>query len=146
MKLRDQLIDYIKDPLELEGFEIIELKLSRYKSSHRVQVYVDSDNGVSLDDCSRLSAVIGSIIEENGVISSRYILEVSSPGLDRPLMTSRDFSRRIGERIEVYFDDVESAPVQGELISAGESSIELKLDDGKKKIDLVKVKKGKIIF
>ncbi len=146
MKLSDQINDYIKDPLELEGFEIIELKLSRYKNSHRVQIYVDSESGVSLDDCSRLSRVIGSIIEENNIIDARYILEVSSPGLDRPLTTSRDFSRRIGEKIQVFFDDAESVPVQGELISADEGSIELQVDEGKKKFDLVKVKKGKIIF
>ena len=133
-------------PLAKEGFEVIEIKLSRFRKDSRIQIFVDSDNGVRLDDCARLSRRIETVIEANDVFSSRYTLEVSSPGLDRPLLTARDFHRRIGETLQLTFNDIDLAQVTGELISADDISLELKMSDGLKRINLDQVKMAKIIF
>ncbi len=146
MSIKQQIEELITGPLEKEGFELIELKLARYKKNSRVQLFVDSDHGVSIDDCVRLSRIVEPILEQNEVFTYGYTVEVSSPGLDRPLETARDFKRRIGEKIQLYFHDSSIPPKEGELVGADEQFIELENDLGRNKYDLVGIKMGKIIF
>lgn len=146
MELKNRIIELLAAPLLEEGFDIVEIKLARYRKDSRLQIFVDSDNGVRLDDCARLSHRIEAIIEENQVFGSGYTLEVSSPGLDRPLLTARDFRRRVGETIQLTFNDLDIAAVKGELISADDVMLELKTSDGTRKINLDQVKMGKILF
>ncbi|UCD94114.1 MAG: ribosome maturation factor RimP [Candidatus Zixiibacteriota bacterium] len=143
---KEKIAELISEPIEQEGFDLVELKLSHYKSSNRLQIFVDSDNGVKLDDCARLTRVIAPVLEAGNLFKHGYIIEVSSPGLDRPLVTAREFRRRIGETVRIFFNDNESAPASGELISADDRYIELQTKDGTSKYDLVNVKMGKIIF
>ncbi|MEW6014712.1 MAG: ribosome maturation factor RimP [Candidatus Zixiibacteriota bacterium] len=146
MELKNRIMELLAAPLLEEGFDIVEIKLARYRKDSRLQIFVDSDNGVRLDDCARLSRRIETIIEENAVFGSGYTLEVSSPGLDRPLLTARDFRRRVGETIQLTFNDLDIAAVKGELISADDVMLELKMSDGTRKINLDQVKMGKILF
>ncbi|MEP0827493.1 MAG: ribosome maturation factor RimP [bacterium] len=146
MELKNRIMELLAAPLLEEGFDIVEIKLARYRKDSRLQIFVDSDNGVRLDDCARLSHRIETIIEENAVFGSGYTLEVSSPGLDRPLLTARDFRRRVGETIQLTFNDLDIAAVKGELISADDVMLELKMSDGTRKINLDQVKMGKILF
>lgn len=146
MELKNRIMELLAAPLLEEGFDIVEIKLARYRKDSRLQIFVDSDNGVKLDDCARLSRRIETIIEENAVFGSGYTLEVSSPGLDRPLLTARDFRRRVGETIQLIFNDLDIAAVKGELISADDVMLELKVSDGTRKFNLDQVKMGKILF
>ena len=143
---KEKIAELINEPIEQEGFELVELKLSHYKSSSRLQVFVDSDNGVKLDDCARLSRAIEPVLEAGNLFKHGYTIEVSSPGLDRPLVTAREFRRRIGETVRIFFNDNESAPACGELISADDRYIEIQNQEGTSRYDLVNVKLGKIIF
>jgi ribosome maturation factor RimP len=143
---KERIAELISEPIEQEGFELIELKLSHYRKSNRLQVFVDSDNGVKLDDCARLSRAIEPVLEAGDIFKHGYVIEVSSPGLDRPLITARDFRRRIGETVRILFNDNQSAPASGELISADDRYIELQTKSGTSKYDLVSVKMGKIIL
>ncbi len=146
MKIKEELEKIIVSPIENEGFDLIELKVSRYKNSSRVQIFVDSDNGVKLDDCARISKALGLVIDDAQLFRGKYILEVSSPGLDRPLQTFKDFHRRIGETVEIFFDDAAVAPVTGELVGAEGEQIELHMKDGNKKLNLAGIRMGKIII
>lgn len=139
-------MELIRQPIEAEGFDLIELKLVRYKSSTRVRVFVDSDNGVKLDDCAHLSRIIETALDAAGVLRNDYMLEVSSPGLDRPLQTNKDFRRRVGESVRIFFDDAGRSPMEGELVGADETSIELLIDNAREKIDLAGIRMGKILF
>lgn len=136
----------IVSPIEREGFELVELKLSHYKSSSRIQVYIDSDHGVMLDDCVRVSKTLSSVLEEAGMFNGKYTIEVSSPGLDRPLRTFRDFSRRIGETVEIFFEDAGTASMKGKLVGVEGDEIELQTDDETRKLGLAGIRMGKIIF
>ena len=129
-----------------QGFDLVELKLSRYKKNSRLQVFVDSDSGISIENCSHISRIIEPLIDVANFFAYGYTIEVSSPGLDRPLTTARDFKRRIGETVEIVFDDAGMAPVKGKLVSADDRHIELEIADEKNKYDLAHVKAGKIIF
>jgi len=146
MTLKDKIERLVTSPIEEEGFELIELKLAQYRRNCRLQLFIDSDHGVNIDDCARLSKAIGPILEASRLFPGEYTIEVSSPGLDRPLRTTRDFRRRIGERIKIFFNDNMLAPAEGILVAADEQSLELQIGDGNEKYDLVAVRTGKIVF
>ncbi len=146
MSLKNKIAELIKSPIEERGFDLVELKLSRYKKGNAVRVFVDSDNGVKLEDCAGLSKAIDVVLEDNNIFRNGYNIEVSSPGLDRPLQTSKDFRRRIGEQVQILFDQADQSPIMGELTGADDLCIELFTEEGTKKIELAGVKMGKIIL
>lgn len=146
MSIKEDVTNLIAGPIEEEGFDLVELKLAQYKNSRRIQVFVDSDNGVLLDDCARISRKLEDILEISGLFKSNYTLEVSSPGLDRPLHTAKDFARRIGETVEIFFNDSARAGTKGELVAVDEEQIELMTGDESVRLDLPDIKMGKIIF
>lgn len=66
-----------------------------------LRVYIDKEGGIGLDDCQEVSGLLDDKIEEQNIINDRYILEVSSPGLDRALKKEKDFKREMGKMIDV---------------------------------------------
>ncbi len=146
MSLKNKIAELIKPPIEEKGFDLVELKLSRYRKSNAVRVFVDSNNGVKLDDCARISKAIDIVLDDNNIFRNGYTIEVSSPGLDRPLQTSKDFKRRIGAQVQILFNQADQSPIKGELTGADDLCIELLTEEGTKKIELAGVKMGKIIL
>ena len=136
----------IEQPLADEGFELAGIALSRYKTSVTLRVFVYGRNGVTLDDCARLSRLVGEIIDGTELFESGYTLEVSSPGLDRPLETARDFRYRVGEQVKIEFADKKRKRLRAEIVSADENQVELRDDSGTFKIDLADIGKATIIF
>ena len=130
-----------------EGFDLVEIKLSRYKKNFRLQIFVDSDHGVLLDECSRLSRLVGTALETDDIMDSRYILEISSPGLDRPLQIDRDFQRKIGETIELDFHEGgQDRSFIGKIIGVDDNILHLTGEDREIKVPLAEIRQGKIII
>ena len=80
-----------------------------------LRVYIDKDGGVDLDDCTKFSEKFGAALDKSDIIDEPYILEVSSPGLDRALKKPRDFVRERGKAVEVKF----YAPIDGKKSVVG---------------------------
>jgi len=146
MNLKNKIVVLIEPKIEEYGFDLVELKLSRYRQNNAVRIFVDSDNGVKLDDCARLSKAIDVILEDNNMFKSGYTIEVSSPGLDRPLKTSKEFKRRIGAQVQILFNQDGQSPIKGELTGVDDLSVALLTKEGEQKIDLAGIKMGKIIL
>jgi ribosome maturation factor RimP len=95
---RDMLLqsvtDFVEPLLQVRGFDLVELQLQQRKGRWLVRVFVDTEGGISLEDCHKLSLELGQIFDAEDIIPAPYVLEVSSPGLDRPLRTARDFRRQ----------------------------------------------------
>src|SRR5688572_9283285 len=88
--------------IEAEGAELVELQLHPQKGRWLVRIFVDMEDGISLEDCRQLSLEIGQVLDAEELIPSSYTLEVSSPGLDRPLRTPRDFRRQHRHLVTVF--------------------------------------------
>jgi len=73
--------------------------------TQKVLVLLDGDDGINIDDCASLSRQLGAIMEEQELMSTAYRLEVSSPGLDHPLTTPRQYRKNIGRRVRVTLPD-----------------------------------------
>lgn len=104
-ELRERL-NTILDEL---GAEVVEFTLKRAGKKLILRLLADKEGGITMDECALINRRLGNIIDENSIINEGYLLEVSSPGLDRPLRTKRDFERAQGEEIEVWL----SAPEEG---------------------------------
>ncbi|HEY0671998.1 MAG TPA: ribosome maturation factor RimP [Longimicrobiales bacterium] len=94
----------IESRIESLGFELVELERAGSKARPILRIRIDrpgSDAGVTLDDCSHASRELESFLDTNPELSERYVLEVSSPGVERPLVKRRDFERFAGKEIAI---------------------------------------------
>jgi len=103
---RDDLIYKIKKIIfpivNIEGFELVDLQFSKGGKNFFLRIFIDKkDGGVTLDDCQNISTQVGAILDVEDLIDRRYILEVSSPGLDRPLKKKEDYIRYKGRIVKL---------------------------------------------
>lgn len=96
-----KVAELIEPILEAMGFELVDVEyLSRHKK-WVLLIYMDKDTGVTVNDCARVSGEIADLIDVKGIIEHEYTLEVSSPGLNRPLKKEKDFVWAIGKKIKM---------------------------------------------
>ena len=99
--LTPQLLSLIEPVILAEGMELVEMEYRREASGWVLRLYVDREGGVTVDDCARISPVVGDLLDVADIIRNPYQLEVSSPGLNRPLRKQDHFRRQVGKIIEV---------------------------------------------
>jgi len=87
--------------LEEEGMELVDIEYKMGKGKGMLRLYIDKPGGVKIDDCERVSKRIDPNLDMSDIVGGHYLLEVSSPGLDRPLKKEEDFKRFIGRLIKV---------------------------------------------
>ena len=118
--------------IEELGYEVVEIEYAKKSDGMNLTFYIDNENGIIIDDCEKVSRAINDLLDEvNPTDDQPYILSVSSPGLDRPIKSDRDFKRNIGKQIEVtLFAKVNGKKkFEGELISYNESEFTIKVKD-----------------
>jgi len=97
--------------LARDGFDLVEVEWQREGGSWVLRLYVDKPGGIGVDDCQSASRLVETILDVEDFIEPAYSLEVSSPGLERPLRKPEDFKRFAGQRAKIKaFGPVESAP------------------------------------
>ncbi len=101
MSTKEELENILCPLINIENYELVELQYRREKEGWVLRIFVDKPNGVTLDDCTKLSEKIGRFLDEKNLIPQRYILEVSSPGLDRPLKKESDFQKFSGRLVKI---------------------------------------------
>jgi ribosome maturation factor RimP len=102
MDLFQDKIRELAEPLvESEGMELIHVECLKMKSRWIIRLYMDKEGGVTIEDCSQVSNQLGDLLDVHDVPPGPYTLEVSSPGLDRPLSRDEDFLKFRGSRVTV---------------------------------------------
>ncbi len=94
-----RVIELLEQPLVDEGFELLDVRLFLGGGRLTVRVFVDRDGGVSLDGCATASRTAGMLLEEADLFPDAYVIEVSSPGVRRPLRTRAHFEAAVGENV-----------------------------------------------
>ncbi len=147
-KSMEEKITALLSPVISEAnYELVELQLVPRRSSSLLRVLVDRVGGITLDECAELSHRISYVLEVEDPIENRYTLEVSSPGLDRPLTTEADFRRKVGESILLSLQDGGSlSQVEGKIVKVEGDQLVLSVDDSEQRFSLTDIVKGKIIF
>lgn len=136
----------IKPLAEEAGLEIVETRLVGTGGNSILRVFVDRPKGVSVGECARLSRKISDFLDSEDLLVRRHTLEVSSPGLDRPLTSKADFNRKKGEKVKLFMKDVEENQQQttGVIDSVEDENLILETEGEKKKIPLERIEKALI--
>ena len=134
--------------LEQEDVELVDIELKGKYGSQVLRIFVDTPNGISLDRCADLSRMISDVLDIKDPINSKYTLEVSSPGLNRPLKSLRDFQRKLGNRVRIiYFENERTQTIEG-VIENIDQDRGVKINNGTDTISIAldKIRKAKIIL
>lgn len=124
--------------LDQEAVELVDLQVVHEGGRRVLRFFVDKAGGIKLDDCEYLSNRIGALLETANVVQGSYVLEVSSPGVDRVLKKERDFLRFVGHRAKLRLKIAENGqrnfrgtlqPMEGEavVLQSGESVVKFPL-------------------
>ncbi|MBR5508519.1 MAG: ribosome maturation factor RimP [Lachnospiraceae bacterium] len=98
----EQKTEALLQPLiEEHQFELVDVEFVREAGTWFLRAYIDKPGGITIDDCEVVSRALSDLLDEKDFIEEAYILEVSSPGLGRPLKKDKDFDRSLGESVEV---------------------------------------------
>lgn len=87
--------------MEEHHFELVDVEFVKEAGTWFLRAYIDKPGGITIDDCELVSRALSDLLDEKDFIEDAYILEVSSPGLGRPLKKEKDFERSLGESVEV---------------------------------------------
>ena len=117
--------------LEAEGYDLILVEF--VPRSRVLRLFVDKEDGVTLDNCATVSHLVGDVLDAEGLddsLSGKYTLEVSSPGLDRPLTRPKDFVRFVGSKAKLTTKQPTAGrhKFTGELLSATDLGIQIDVD------------------
>ncbi len=123
------IADMIEPFLEQEGFELVEVEYVAEGGNRYLRIYVDKEGGIDIDECGRISEHVSKQLDESDPIPDAYILEVSSPGAERPLRNERDYERAVGKDVHI----LTQIPIEGKrefegvLLSCNESHLQVKV-------------------
>jgi ribosome maturation factor RimP len=128
--------DMLQPYLDQEGFELVEVEYVKEGSNRFLRVYVDKEGGIDIDECGRISEYLSDQLDKNDPIPDAYILEVSSPGAERPLKKPEDFRRSVGKDVFIttYEPFAGKKEFEGRLLSYDET--QLSVADGKKEVTI----------
>lgn len=141
--LRDQLAVVVTGL----GFEFVGCELQRQGRSSLLRVYIDKENGITVDDCSKVSRQVSAMLDVEDPIQGRYTLEVSSPGVDRPLFEIAHFQKFIGNKVKirVYAPINNQRNFVGKLSRVEGTNIHLLVDENEVVVPFSDIEKAKLI-
>ncbi len=140
---RDRLADQLTGPVESLGLDLEAVELSNAGKRRLLRVAIDKDGGITMDDIADATREVSRVLDETDLMGERaYTLEVSSPGVDRPLTLPRHWRRNQGRLVKVIFPEGE--PVVGRIVSSDEAGASLDVDGSERRVEYAEVKKAKV--
>jgi len=143
-----QKLNELLQPLvEDLGFEFIGLEYNPNPKHSVLRIYIDHENGVGIQDCETVSRETAALLDVKDPIRSHYNLEVSSPGLDRPLFTPAHYSEFTGYEVQINMFAPQDGrrKFSGPILSAGESSVNIEQDGSEVTLEYDNIAKAKLI-
>ncbi len=143
-----QVESLIEPILEEMGYELVGVEYVSSFGRWILRLFVDKEGGVTIGDCARISEELGDLIDVKEFIRHKYSLEVSSPGLDRPLKKEKDLVRALGKRVQVRL----AVPLEGRrnftgrLLRCGEGILHLEVDGREVALSWPDVTKANLIY
>ncbi|MGB1216912.1 MAG: ribosome maturation factor RimP [Saprospiraceae bacterium] len=135
-RVKEIVLEKLAEP-GFEDFYLLEVKFN--PANKKVEVFLDSDSGMTLGHTSKINRFVQNIIDEKDLLGERYILDISSPGVGKPLLIPRQYKKNIGRKLDVHFEEEgKTLREKGILTKVNETGIVIQYDTtekmGKKKI------------
>ena len=145
--LQSKIVVLIAPIIKTIGCELWGVELLGEGKSSLLRVYIDKEEGVTLEDCERVSRQIGAVLDVEDLLKGRYNLEVSSPGLDRPLFTKAQYEQFIGSKVRVKLRVPQEGVrnYTGKISKVIDDEITLIVDDANIVIPIINIDRAKLI-
>ncbi len=147
-ELTGEVWNLLEPVIEAQGMEILEIEYRRESVGWVLRIYLDRDQGITVEDCAEVSRIAGDLLDVADLIQTSYNLEVSSPGIDRPLRKLEHFQKHIGDIIEVRT----SSSIQnrrnfkGELKAVLPEGVTLECDMRDYLIPIVLIERARLLY
>ena len=131
-KIEDQVTELVAPIVQRHDFELVDVEFLKEGANWYLRVYIDKPGGIFIDDCQVVSEELGDALDKTDPIKQSYFLEVSSPGLDRPLKKEKDFEKAAGEAVEIkLFEPLNGKKLfEGSLVGLINNKIVIKQPNG----------------
>ena len=142
-RTREMLIEELTPALLANGYDLEAVEVTPAGRRRLLRVAVDKDGGVTMDEIAEATKQVSALLDSSDVMGEQpYTLEVTSPGVDRPLTLPRHWRRNAGRLVKVSLTDGHS--VTGRILGAGEDDAELETDEGRRTVSYAEVAKARI--
>ena len=147
-KFEHKLTEMLRPAVEETGKELLGVEFISAGNHSVLRLFIDHENGIDVDDCAEVSRQVGAILDVEDPISSEYSLEVSSPGLDRPLFEKSQFEAVVGETVEAKI----SMPLngrrkfKGKLVAVENDSLIVMVDTEEYELVISNVDKAHLVY
>jgi ribosome maturation factor RimP len=147
LELREKLLELLGPEVESLGYELVELESPAPGGGGVLRLYIDHEDGVGLEDCERVSHRVSGLLDVEDPIHGQYVLEVSSPGLDRPLRTEEHFRCQVGRLVKVVLAPGRPGRrrFKGRLMGTSDELIELEVDGERVSLPLSEIESARLV-
>lgn len=147
--IKEKIIELATEVAEDEGVELVNVDILGSIKKVLLRIYIDKEGGVTIGDCERISRRLEAILDVEDPIKTSYVLEVSSPGLDRPLLRQADFEKNIGRLARIITSEKidNQTFFIGRIVDVGDTWVRLKIKSKEEKdlyIPFDKISKAKL--
>ena len=146
-KIEENISQLVKASVEKLGYELYDVEYRKQGKDYYITIYIDSENGITLEDCEKTSNELDEILDKADLIKEQYFLEISSPGLERTIRTDEHLQKAIGKEIEItlYTKIDNKKQYIGVLKAYNENSITIQNEE-EKEIDRKNISNIKQIY
>ncbi len=136
----------VQPSVEALGFEFVGLDYRAQGRHSLLRIYIDAEQGINVDDCALVSRQVSAVLDVEDPITGEYTLEVSSPGIERPLFTAEHYRAYVGERLEIRT----TVPVDGRrnfvgtLAAADDDAVDVEIDGQVYKLALIQIDRARL--
>ncbi len=137
----------LRDLVQAEGVELVHAEYQSITSPSVLRIYIDKPGGVSLQDCARVSKHASALLDEEDFVPRRYVLEISSPGIERPLFKEADYRRFVGKEIRLITTETieDQRKFTGLIRTFSEGILKLEFDGETYQIPFSKIRKANLV-
>ncbi|SHH72371.1 ribosome maturation factor RimP [Ferrimonas marina] len=145
--IEQRLTEMLNEPVEALGYELWGLQYIRAGNHSVLRLFIDHENGITVDDCAAVSRQVGAVLDVEDPINTEYNLEVSSPGMDRPLFTAAHYEKYLGREVTVVLN----MPMEGqrkwrgEIVAVEGETVTLRSNDQEQMVVLSNVQKAHLV-
>ena len=147
-QIRRQVEELSESLVVAEGMELVDLEYRREGPRWMLRLFIDKEGGVTVDDCARISRELGDLLDVKDIIPHAYVLEVSSPGLNRRIRKKGDFSRFAGQKVQLLLiSPIDGRrKIVGELIGVEGEEVVVTATEGRFSVPLKDIAKANLIY
>ncbi|WP_404402307.1 ribosome maturation factor RimP [Idiomarina seosinensis] len=145
--LQERLTDMIRPAVEALGYELWGVEFVRAGKFSTLRVYIDSPNGISVDDCAEVSYQVSALLDVEDPITVEYNLEVSSPGMERPFFNAEQLQPYVGETLalELIAAQQNKRKFKAQLVAVKDDQLSLEVDNETLQVSMRDIKKAHLV-